>query len=137
MKRFFPVLAGLLLLAFSSNGPWTDGIYSGTSRSYYTDEPYYGSTRIVIENGKISQVNFTVYDSAKHEYFNGEYEKYFAGNQAYIDQCRHDWKAIQSYPDSLVKYQDLDRVDAISGATWSYNIFKASAEQALSMASSH
>jgi major membrane immunogen (membrane-anchored lipoprotein) len=135
MKKFLPAFAGLLLLAFSSTGPWKDGMYSGTSRAFYTDEPYFGSTSIRIENGKISKVEFSVYDSAKHEYFNADYEKYFAGNEVYIQQCRHDWKAIQSYPDSLLKYQDLDKVDAISGATWSYNIFKASAEQALSRAS--
>ena len=80
------------------------------------------------------KVEFYVRDSSKQEYFDDKYEKYFADNDEYIKQCRNDWKGIQSYPDSLLKYQDLNKVDVISGATWSYNIFMASAGEALSVA---
>ncbi len=114
--------------------PLKDGVYSGTSRAIYIDEPLYGSTRITIEDGQITKVDYTIRDSTKHEFFNGEYEKYMEGNELYIQQCRNDWKAMHSYPDSLLKYQDLDKVDAISGATWSYNIFRASALEALERA---
>jgi major membrane immunogen (membrane-anchored lipoprotein) len=134
MKKILLVFGVLLLAAFSGNGPYKDGNYIGTSRAIYTDEPYYGNTRIIVENEQIIKVEFFVRDSAKHEYFDDKYEKYFAGNDLYIQQCRNDWKGIQSYPDSLLKYQDLNKVDAISGATWSYNIFKASAKEALGKA---
>ena len=85
-------------------------------------------------NGKITRVEFSVRDSSKHEYFSGEYEKYYAGNDLYMQQCRNDWKGIRSYPDSLLKYQDINKVDAISGATWSYNIFRATAQEAMKKA---
>jgi len=49
----------------------------------------------------------------------------------YIDQCRNDWKGVQHYPAELLKKQKIDLVDAVSGATWSYIIFKASVEKAL------
>jgi major membrane immunogen (membrane-anchored lipoprotein) len=124
----------LMLVAFSGDGPYKDGNYTGTSRAIYTNEPYYGYSKIAIKNGKIIKVEFFVRDSSRHEYFDDKYEKYFAGNNVYIQQCRNDWKGIQSYPDSLLKYQDLDKVDVISGATWSYNIFKASTQEALSAA---
>jgi major membrane immunogen (membrane-anchored lipoprotein) len=131
MKKIILALVVLILAAFSGIIPYRDGIYNGISRSFYTEEPYYGFTKILIENKKITRVEFFVRDSSKHVLFDEKYEGYFAGNDEYIRQCRNDWKGIQSYPDSLIKYQDLDKVDGISGATWSYNIFKASAREAL------
>jgi major membrane immunogen (membrane-anchored lipoprotein) len=94
----------------------------------------YGYSKITIENGDNYQDKFFVRDSSKHEYFDEKYEKYFAGNDEYIKQCRNDWKGIQSYPDSLLKHQDPEKVDVISGAAWSYNLFKASTLEALSNA---
>ena len=122
----------VLLAAFSIGGPYYDGIYIGASRAAYINEPYYGFSKIVVENGNIINVEFFIRDSSKHVNFNEEYEKYFAGNDLYVQQCRNDWKGVKSYPDTLLKYQSIDKVDAISGATWSFNIFKASIQEALS-----
>jgi major membrane immunogen (membrane-anchored lipoprotein) len=134
MKKAFLIISGIILLAFTGSDRLKDGQFDGTSRAIYIDEPFYGSTKITVEHGRITRIEFSVRDSSKHEMFSGEYEKYFAGNDLYIQQCRNDWKGIRSYPDSLLKYQDLDKVDAISGATWSYNIFRASALEALEQA---
>jgi major membrane immunogen (membrane-anchored lipoprotein) len=134
IKKNVFVLIALLFLAFTLSVIYKDGIYHGSSRSIYTAEPYYGQVAITVKNGKFTHVDFFVRDSAKHEYFDGTYEKYFAGNDEYINQCRNDWKGVQSYPDSLLKYQDINKVDAISGATWSYNLFKASVNEALILA---
>jgi len=134
MKKAFLIFPGIILLAFSGSGHLKDGQFNGTSRAVYVEEPFYGNTRIIIESGRIIKVEFTVRDSSRHEIFDGEYEKHFAGNDLYMQQCRNDWKGIRSYPDSLLKHQDLGKVDAISGATWSYNIFKASAQKALEQA---
>jgi major membrane immunogen (membrane-anchored lipoprotein) len=131
IKKIIFVCSGLFLVAFSANMLYKDGIYQGSSRSIYTTEPYYGQVAITVKNGKFTHVDFFVRDSAKHEYFDETYEKYFAGNDEYVNQCRNDWKGVQSYPDSLLKYQDVNKVDAISGATWSYNLFKASVNKAL------
>ena len=135
IKKIIFVCIALMLFAFSFYKRYTDGNYSGTSRAIYTDEPYYGCTKIAIENGKIIKVEFIVRDSSKHENFDEKYEKHFADNEEYVKQCRNDWKGVQSYPDSLLKYQDLNKLDAISGATWSFQIFKASAQEALTAAS--
>lgn len=132
-KAILAICAAVLIAC----GAWPtlrDGSYSGTSRSIYTDEPYYGITSVKIEHGRITQVKFEVRDSAKHVPFDGGYEKYFAGNDLYVNQCRNDWKGILSYPDSLLKHQSLEGVDAISGATWSCNLFKASAQIAIEQA---
>jgi major membrane immunogen (membrane-anchored lipoprotein) len=123
-----------LLLSFSTGQSRKDGLYIGITRSVYIDEPYYAHSEIKVEKGKIVAIKFFVRDSAKHVCFDDKYEKYFAGNDLYIQQCRSDWKGIQSYPDTLLKYQDLDKVDVISGATWSYNMFMDSVREALSSA---
>jgi len=134
VKKNIFVMIVLMLLAFSADKPYRDGNYNALSRADYTDEPYYGCSRIVIEKGKIIKVEFFVRDSAKHEYLDEKYEKYFAGNNEYIKQCRNDCKGIQTYPARLLKCQDINKVDAITGATWSFNLFKASVQEALSKA---
>ncbi len=118
----------------SGDGLYKDGKYTGISRSRYIDEPYYGISHVTIEKGRITDVRFFIRDSAKHELFDAAYEKHFSGNDEYVQQCRNDLKGVNSYPDSLVKYQNTEKVDVISGATWSYNIFRAATEQALSSA---
>jgi major membrane immunogen (membrane-anchored lipoprotein) len=134
IKKLVLVSVVLIFAAFSGDQAFKDGTYNGISRAGYTNEPYYGHARIAIEKGKIVRVDFFVRDSSKREYVDDKYEKYFEGNPEYIRQCRNDWKGIQSYPDSLLKNQDINKVDVISGATWSYNIFKASTQEALSEA---
>lgn len=113
---------------------YKDGFYLGTSRASYTDEPYWGIVQIRIENGSFTGINFMIRDSNLHETFNENYEKHFQGNPVYIQQCREDWKGVQIYPKKLAEAQDPEKVDAISGATWSHNIFEASLKEALKSA---
>ena len=113
---------------------YPDGTFSGQSRSHYTDEPYWGSVSVTIKNALIKSVVFTIRDSALNEPFDSIYEKHFQGNDLYIQQCRNDWKGVQAYPGRLIKTQDINKIDAITGATWSFNIFRASLEDALEKA---
>lgn len=108
-----------------------DGNYSGQSRSLYVDEPYWGSVRFTLKNGQYTGISFIIRDSSLHEAFDSVYEKHFQGNDLYIQQCRNDWKGVQTYPKKLIEIQDISKVDATTGATWSYNIFKASVQNAL------
>jgi major membrane immunogen (membrane-anchored lipoprotein) len=108
-----------------------DGIYEGKSQSSYTDEPYWGIVRLTIKEGIFSEVKFIIRDSALHETFDEKYEKHFVGNPVYVGQSRNDWKGVQTYPGKLKGKNSLKNIDAMSGATWSYNIFKASVEDAL------
>jgi putative CocE/NonD family hydrolase len=110
---------------------YRDGSYEGTSRGEYIYEPYWGICRLKIENGLFTDINFMIRDSALHEIFDGNYEKHFAGNQEYIQQSRNDWAGVQAYPKKLSEKQDTNKLDAITGATWSYNIFRATVSDAL------
>jgi uncharacterized protein len=110
---------------------YRDGLYEGRSRGEYIYEPYWGISRLKIKNGLFCEVHFMIRDSALHEIFNENYEKHFSGNPEYIQQCRNDWAGVQAYPKKLSEVQDTNKLDAISGATWSYNIFRASVSDAL------
>jgi major membrane immunogen (membrane-anchored lipoprotein) len=114
-----------------ADSTYKDGTYEGMSRAKYTYEPYWGIIHLTIKNGIIGDISFSIRDSALHEYFDGKYEKHFEGNEVYINQSRNDWKGVQAYPELLAEKQDPNKIDAISGATWSYNIFKASLREAL------
>jgi major membrane immunogen (membrane-anchored lipoprotein) len=110
---------------------YQDGIFEGQSQHIYKDEPYWGKVQIKVENGRLTLVSFMIRDTNLHETFNQFYEKHFEKIPEYVEQCRNDWKGVQSYPGKLLEKQDIKKVDATSGATWSYNIFKASADSAL------
>jgi major membrane immunogen (membrane-anchored lipoprotein) len=110
---------------------YKDGTYSGQSRAKYIYEPFWGKVNLTLKNGLITDIRFVIRDSNLHETFDGGYEKHFAGNDVYIQQSRNDWKGAQTYPRKFSEKQDINMVDAVSGATWSYNIFKASVNEAL------
>lgn len=109
----------------------SDGTYKGSSQSQYTMEPYVGTAKIEIENHKIVGVDFQIVDTLNNEVFGSDYEKHYPDNELYQQQCRNDWQGVINYPKELLETQNIDSVDAVSGATWSYNIFKASVEEAL------
>ncbi|HLN54829.1 MAG TPA: FMN-binding protein [Bacteroidales bacterium] len=110
---------------------YPDGNYSGSSRSIYEGEPYWGIIRMNIKDGKFTDVSFMIRDSALHETFNDGYARHFAGNEVYIQQTKNDWNGVRTYPSRLMEKQDIEKVDVITGATWSYNIFRASFTEAL------
>ncbi len=116
---------------------YKDGIYEGQSRHIYTGEPFWGRIRITIENGSFTRVNFMIRDSDLHETFIRKYKKHYKGNPEYIQQVKNDSKGVKIYSKELIKTQNINKIDATSGATWSYNIFKASAEEALKKAVKH
>jgi len=108
-----------------------DGNYSGQSRAEYIDEPYWGIVHLTVKNGLFTEISFIIRDSVLHETFDEKYEKHFEGNPVYILQSRNDWHGVQTYPKNLSERQDTTKLDAISGATWSYNIFRAAVNEAL------
>ena len=113
---------------------YRDGVYMGKSQANYTNEPYVGNVSVEIKKGEITDVKFSIVDTALKEIFGEKYEKHFEGNNLYMQQCRNDWKGVLTYPSKLLKAQNIENVDAISGATWSNNIFKASVKDALKVA---
>lgn len=128
---FAATLAQSIAFDNKSHEKLTDGTYTGSSRSIYTDEPYIGKVTLEVKNQKIITAKFQITDTLQHEVFGPDYDKHYPDNVMYQEQCHNDWKGVQFYPSELIKKQNIDSVDAVSGATWSYNIFKASVKKAL------
>jgi major membrane immunogen (membrane-anchored lipoprotein) len=129
------IVALAALLAFTGKqAKYKDGVYVGESQSIYTQEPFFGQATVTIKQGQIVDVVFKVIDKVHNEPFDEKYEKHYSGNEEYIQQCRNDWKGVQTYPKTLLKKKDIEKVDAVSGATWSYNLLKASLQEALKKA---
>ncbi len=130
----FSVLAVLAATGCAARGPYRDGVYEGKSRASYTSEPFWGTAAVTIRRGRIDSVDFKIMDTALNEEFGAAYESHYAGNQLYINQCRNEVKALAAYPGQLLKSQGVEGVDAVSGATWSYDLFTASVKAALEKA---
>lgn len=137
----FIVLSMVLLCSFVSIGSTltkakfsVDGVYQGESRSIYTAESYWGIAKITIKSGEITDLSFSIIDKNTGEVFDEKYENHYAGNDAYIQQCRNDLKGVNAYIKKFQKVKQLDKVDAISGATWAHNLFTEAVKIALEKA---
>ena len=115
-------------------GGYTDGVYTEESQDRYTAEPYWGQATLTVRGGEVQSLAFQIMDKKTNDVFDKTYERHFAGNQTYIDQCRNDLRGLESYIRAFNERKSLDGIDAVTGATWSYNIFKAAVSKALAAA---
>ncbi len=129
-----PLLLSVSCVAKNSH-KYKDGEFTGISKSIYLRENFYGVTKITISEGKISKVDFSIIDMDNKVFFDEKYEERFKDIPEYVNQCRNEWKAIDIYPNILLEKQKIDSLDAITGATWSYNMFESSLKEALEKAS--
>jgi major membrane immunogen (membrane-anchored lipoprotein) len=118
----------------SKNGEYKNGIYKGETKSIYQGEFYWGTMYVDVKDKSINDISFSIIDRNNNEMFNQYYENHYLGNDTYIQQCRNDWAGMNKYINEFMKGKDLTKVDAITGATWSYNLFKDSLEEALNKA---
>ena len=119
---------------FTQTNSLKNGTFEGRSCSYYCNEQYKGITLITVKNGRIMNVSFQIMDTIKNELFDQNYSSHFPTEPVYQKQCVEDWKGVQNYPAQLLKKQNLKKVDAMTGATWSHNLFVSSATIALKKA---
>ncbi|MCF8357623.1 MAG: FMN-binding protein [Prolixibacteraceae bacterium] len=131
MSKLFLLLAIWLMLLLATLTASAEGNeYTGRSQSVYNSEPYMGFVTISFNVNEIDSVRFQIVDTLNNEVFGPDYEKHYPDNAHYRQQCRNDWQGVLHYPKELLKKQSIDSVDAVSGATWSYNIFKAAVNDA-------
>ena len=114
---------------------FADGTYTGRSSNFEEDESGngagYGEVEIVIKNNRIVSCTFKMYEldgTLKDESYGADLSK---------ENRLKAQKAVQSvekYASRLVEAGGLDGVDAISGATISYNEFIEAVNNALSTA---
>jgi major membrane immunogen (membrane-anchored lipoprotein) len=102
---------------------YIDGSHSG--RTVQDDEGYIASATIEVNKGLITAVDWEIYDNNRKRYFDSTYQEVYVGNPLYIQQCRDNMAGMIAYGPKLIETQDIDQVDVITGATWSYNQFKS------------
>ena len=132
-----------LVLAGCGAKSYADGTYTAQSEVYdgLADESGdeggdgYGVVTITVKDNKIVDCQFTTYmtdGTVKGEDYgkqNGE-----IANQDYYNKAQRAVQASQNYADQLTAKGNLDDVDAISGATISYDEFTEAVELALKQA---
>jgi major membrane immunogen (membrane-anchored lipoprotein) len=99
---------------------YKDGTYKGQSSK--NDHGQYGDIEITIKDGKITDVKYKEIMEDGSEKAPGSYEY-----QEALD-------AIESLPQKLMEVQDPDKVDVVSNATGTSDLFKEAAKNALEQA---
>lgn len=112
---------------------YKDGTY--TAKSSPDERGAVGEITLVIEKGKITKAKYKgIMKDGKikdidYGKTNGKIE-----NQEFYNKAQNAVKAMAAYPNKLVEIQDVAKIDAISGATVSYNQFAEAAKKALEKA---
>jgi major membrane immunogen (membrane-anchored lipoprotein) len=128
-RSALPVLAIILSLFVATAGTpvkqFRDGVYKGESRSKYTHEPFWGQVQLKIKDDKVVWLKFKIIDKERHEVFGPKYERHYKYTPFYIMQCRNELKGIKIYTEVFAESKNIEKVDAITGATWSHNLLKS------------
>lgn len=133
MKKILVILAAMLLVVgflggctAKSAGLYKNGVYQGKSEP--DTRGNYSEIKITVKGGKIIEADFKGYlkdGTVKDENYGktaGE-EKYKTAQTAVA--------GAKTYGPKLVEVQEIEKVDAVSGATASYAQFKDAAGKAL------
>ena len=143
VKRFFAILLAVAVITVffagcGSTKTYADGTYTGKSEVYEDNDGQgdgYGVVTLTIKDGKITECEFNTYEpdgTLKDEDYgkqNGE-----VANQDYYNKAQKALAGSKQYAKLLVESGDYHSIDAISGATISYNQFLDAVEDALRQA---
>jgi major membrane immunogen (membrane-anchored lipoprotein) len=130
-KVAVPIILVLLalVLAACGGGKLKDGSYEG--RSTADSRGAYGVVKIEVKDGKIASAEFLQYNSdgtVKDESYGKE-----SGEENY-KKAQDALENSRQYPEKLVETQNVDKVDAVTGATSSWKQFQEAAKDALAKA---
>ena len=120
--------AAVFVVKGTSRG-YRDGVYEGE----YCSENGGGGTKVVlkIENNVIVDCQMTATDAEGHV----KDESYGKNDsEANYRLCQISVAGMRQYPGELLKVQDIDKVDAVSGATVTHREFQIAVRQALQKA---
>ncbi|MDR3334498.1 MAG: FMN-binding protein [Treponema sp.] len=133
MKNYKIIFFAALLLAGCGKAVYKDGVYTGVSSA--DDTGAYGEVSINIADSKITDCSFITRQkdgAIKDENYgkvNGE-----ISNQDYYAKAQLAVKAMEDYVRQYRETWDINKIDAVSGATIAYNQFVEAVEKALAQA---
>jgi major membrane immunogen (membrane-anchored lipoprotein) len=129
MKLCVFIFCAVALLSACSKNALHDGVYEGQSEE--DDTGAYGRVFITVKDGKIAACDFVTWQkdgTIKDEDYgkvNGE-----ISNRDFYEKAQLAVRAMKRYAEQYAETQDLNAVDAVSGATIAYNQFLEAAEEA-------
>lgn len=129
MKKTIILLFLSVMLLLAGCSGLKNGSYEGKSSE--DSRGAYGVVKLKVEGGKITQAEFIQYNgdgTVKDENYGKE-----AGDENY-QKAQNALKSAVQYAEKLMETQDIKKVDAISGATSSWNQFQEAAKDALGKA---
>lgn len=143
LKKVLAIILAIIVVAASFAGcggskSYADGTYTGKSSIIEDNDGEgdgYGEVTITIKDGKITECTFNTYEpdgTLKDENYgkqNGE-----VANQDYYNKAQKALAGSKEYARLLVESGDYHSIDAISGATISYDQFMEAVDNALRQA---
>ena len=133
IMRMAAVLALAVVVSGCGSVSYQDGTY--TAQSSPDEDGDYGVVNLTITNGVVSDCEFLTYE------WNGTFkgEEYgmeggVIANQDYYNKAQNAVAAVKQYAKQYAETGDLKQVDAVSGATISYNQFLEAVDIALDAA---
>ncbi len=136
MKNKVFSLIFVLLLVFtmtscsSDSSALKDGTYE--AKSSVDDSGGYAVVKLVIKNGEIDSVEYNSYDK-KDQLKDDNYGK-DTGNDEFYKKAQKAVEGMKSYQKQINEKKKLELVEAVSGATVSYNQFEEAMQKALDLA---
>lgn len=141
MKKAFMgalCLAGVLLLAACGGGSgdvtYLDGTYTGVSDE--DDDGAYAEVTLTLSGGEISDCDFVTWQKDGTAKNNEDYGKIggVIANPDYYAKAQLAVEAMEQYAQQLLVVQDAQQIEAVTGATISYDQFQQAVANALKQA---
>ncbi|MDR2738541.1 MAG: FMN-binding protein [Treponema sp.] len=129
-RKIIGVVFLIVLFAGCGNTVLRDGVYTGKSGE--DDTGAWGEVTITITDAKVQNCEFVTWEkdgTVKDENYGKINDE--ISNQAYYDMAQLAVRAMKKYVTDYLRKGSLKDVEAVSGATISYNQFLEAAEQAL------
>lgn len=116
----------------STGGNYKDGTYS--AKSSPDELGGVGEITLTVEKGKITKADYKGIQ-VTGQLKDAEYGKTIGNiNQDYYNKAQRAVKGAATYAPRLLETQDAEKIDAVSGATISYNQFVEATKKALDKA---
>jgi len=128
MNKKLIALASLALVAAFAFAAWKNGTFS-TKESKADERGYIAEMKITVKGGLISKIDYSEAKGGKSKWQDSAY------NASMKKVSGVSWaEAVQALENDLMKKQDVDKLDVVSGATELTARFKGLAAEALAKA---
>ncbi len=135
MKNKLMILVLFVLLmasitACSGEEKLKDGMYE--AKSSVDDSGGYAVVKLIIKDGEIDSVEYDSYD--KKDNIKDENYGKDTGSDEFYKKAQKAVEGMKSYKKQINEKKKLELVEAVSGATVSYNQFEEAVQKALDLA---